>query len=142
MSKMNRTEKIMSLESAKLVATFAGVDLQNDISRERGIEEYTRIHSPEVLEHQKEICEAQGIQGPEYWRGLRYGWRYIECFVEALKMRQFENERLQQALEGPIVGDYGTWNSRQDFEADLGNDNSEAFFVLRDIVSKIIVARE
>ena len=142
MSKMNRSEKIMSLKSAKQVTTFASVDLQDDISRERGLEAYMKIHFPEDLEHQKEICEAQGIQGPDYWRGLRYGWRYIESYVEALQMRQFEQKRLMKAIEGPIVGEHGTWNSRQDFEADLGNDNPEAFFVLRDIVSKIIGPRK
>jgi len=57
-------------------------------------------------------------------------------------MREFEMKRLMEALEGPIVGEYGTWNSRQDFEADLGNDNPQAFFVLRDIVSKIIGPRK
>jgi hypothetical protein len=142
MSKMNQTEKIMALKSVKQLVKLASTDLQNDIRRERGIEAYTKLHSPEVLEHPREICEAQGIQGPEYWRGLRYGWRYVQCYVEALQMRQFEQKRLMKALEGPIVGEHGTWDSRQDFEADLGNDNQKAFFALRDIVSKIIGIRK
>jgi len=65
MSKMHQTEKILSVKSAKQLVTFASIDLQNDIRRERGLEAHTKLHCPEVLEHQKKICEAQGIQGPE-----------------------------------------------------------------------------
>lgn len=140
--KKNNREIILNVASAKQLTRFASADLQNDILRERGLEEYTKMHSPEVLEHKKMICAAQGIQAPEYWRGLKYGWRFIECYVEALEMCESDKERLMTALAAPIVGEYGRWETGQDFEADLGNDDKAAFFTLRNIVRKIVAPKK
>jgi hypothetical protein len=140
--KKNNREIILNVASAKQLTRFASSDLQNDILREISLESYMMKNNPEVLEHKKEICEAQGIQGPEYWRGLIFGWRYIECYVEALEMCESDKERLMTALTAPIVGEYGRWETGQDFEADLGNDDKAAFFTLRNIVRKIVAPKK
>ena len=140
--KKNNREIILNVASAKQLTRFASSDLQNDILREISLESYMMKNNPEVLEHKKEICEAQGIQGPEYWRGLIFGWRFIECYVEALEMCESDKKRLMTALAAPIVGKFGTWASTRDFEADLGNDDKAAFFTLRNIVSKIVAPKK
>ena len=135
-------ERILNVTSAKQLTRFASTDLQNDIGRERGLEEYTKMHSPEFQNIKKMICEAQGIESPNYWRGLIYGWRYIECYVEALEMCESDKKRLSSALQAPIVGKFGTWATTRDFEADLGNDDKAAFFTLRNIVRKIFAPKK
>lgn len=135
-----REEILKTIKSAKKLTRFASEDLQNDIVRERNLEAVFKKDK----RYQKELralCDAEGIQPTKYWRGLKYGWRYIECFVEALQMTGFEQKRLQKVLDNPIVGDNKLWTTRQDFESDLGNDDKEAFTELKKLVQGIIAVK-
>lgn len=135
------TAPIFRAGSAKELTMYASEDLQNDVSRERDLEFFEK-KDKKLQARKRAICQANEIPGPEYWRGLRFGWRYIECFVEALQLSEFETKRLRKVLEAAISGLNEKWASYQVFESDLGNDDPEAFRVLKDIVSKIISTRQ
>ena len=131
---------LSSIRSAKELTRYASEALQNDITRERSLEALGK-RDKEYQRRRREICKTQGIQPPRYWRGLRYGWRYVECIAEALHMSEFERKRLEKALDNPIVGDNKEWKTLQDFKSDLGNDDKEAFTELKGLAQEIIVTR-